>query len=172
MANHKKNGTCYEYQCLSYLVDELWFYGIWQKEKLFLWNQSINIRYLNEQNVFIVPNHKRNGDYDENPYLSFSWKNFDSKDNGKKESISFETKALVSCILIRRTCLWWPITKKWKIIMSIHVCFIWWMNFDSKENGVKKSFSWEIKASMLCIPTWITCLWWLITKRIDIIMTA
>ena len=34
---------------------------------------------------------------------------------------------------------------KRKIVKSIHVCLIWWTNFDSSENGGKKSFSCETK---------------------------
>ena len=33
-----------------------------------------------------------------------------------------------------------PITKKMKIVMSIQVCLISWMNFDYKENSGKKAF--------------------------------
>ena len=33
-----------------------------------------------------------------------------------------------------------PNHKKTEIIMRIHVCLIWWENFDSKENGKRKSF--------------------------------
>ena len=38
------------------------------------------------------------------------------------------------------------------------------MNFDSKENGGKKKFSYEINAPTLCIPKRRTSLWWPITK--------
>ena len=42
----------------------------WLEEKLFLRNQRINVIYLNEENEFIVPNHKKKGDCFKNPYLS------------------------------------------------------------------------------------------------------
>ena len=42
----------------------------WSEEKLFLWNQSINVIYPNEKNEFIIPNHGKKGDYYVNPYLS------------------------------------------------------------------------------------------------------
>ena len=38
--------------------------------KAFRENQSINMLYHNEENVFIAPNHQENGDYYENPSLS------------------------------------------------------------------------------------------------------
>ena len=40
------------------------------KKKLFLLNQSINIVYLNKENVVTVPNHKQNRDYYKNSSLS------------------------------------------------------------------------------------------------------
>ena len=38
-----------------------------QKIKFLLPNQSINIMYQNEENMFMVPNHRKNKDYYENP---------------------------------------------------------------------------------------------------------
>ena len=55
----------------------------------------------------------------------------------------------------------WPANKRKEIIISFHVCLIWQINFDSKENNEKKSFSWQTKASIPCFPS---------TKRIDIII--
>ena len=34
-------------------------------------NQSIDIVYLNDRNVLMVPNNRKNGDYYENLYLSY-----------------------------------------------------------------------------------------------------
>ena len=45
-----------------------------------------------------------------------------------------------------------PITKRMEFIMSIQVCVIPRMDYDYKENGEKKSFSYESNASRLCIP--------------------
>ena len=39
-------------------------------EKLFLWNQSINVIYPNKKNEFMVPHHEKKGDYYVNLYLS------------------------------------------------------------------------------------------------------
>ena len=44
---------------------------------------------------------------------------------------------------------------------------IWRINFDSEENGEKKSFSCQTKALELCIPMGKTCLWHPITKIIE-----
>ena len=41
-----------------------------EKKKLFLLNQSIKIMSSNEENVFMVPNHQKVGDYYGNPCLS------------------------------------------------------------------------------------------------------
>ena len=46
--------------------------------------------------------------------------NFNSK-NGSKGSFSYESKASISLILMRRMCLWCPIMKRKEIIMWIHV---------------------------------------------------
>ena len=49
-----------------------------------------------------------------------------------------------------------PLKTRMEIITSIQVCIISWMDFDYKENGEKKSFSCESKASVSCIPMWRT----------------
>ena len=74
-----------------------------------------------------------------------------------------------SLITIKRLCLWCPIMKKKEIIMSIHVCPYWWMSIDSKENGWKKSFSYETSVSLSFILAWRMCSWCLIMKRKKII---
>ena len=64
--------------------------------------------------------------------------NLNSK-KGRKGSFSYETKALISFIPMRRICLWCPMMKGIRIIMSIHVYRNWKMNFDSK-NSKKEVF--------------------------------
>ena len=137
---------------------------------------------------------------------------------------SFETKDLISFILMRRMFWWCLITKRKEIIMWICVCPNRHMNFDSKKwweeklflwnqasmlfsrvsrmtlwcpimkkkrrllceyvfvlintrtliqkNGVKKSFSYETKASMSFSRISRTSLWFLIMKRKDIIIKS
>ena len=58
---------------------------------------------------------------------------------------------------------WCPIIEKLKLIIRIHACLIWCMNFDAKENGEKESFSCETKASISCIPKPEMLLQWPIT---------
>ena len=55
-------------------------------------NQNINIVYPNVKNMFMVPNHKNNEDYYENPCLSLLTYNFDPMENGGKKSFFYETK--------------------------------------------------------------------------------
>ena len=43
-----------------------------RKRSFFLWIQSINIIYHNEENLFVVPNHENKGDYNVNLCLSKS----------------------------------------------------------------------------------------------------
>ena len=62
---------------------------------------------------------------------------------------------------------WWGLdcsanNKKIEFITSIQVYLIPWMNFDYKENGGKKRFSCEFKASIsstLLRRTWLQCLY-------------
>ena len=46
------------------------------------------------------------------------------------------------------------ITKRIKIIQSIQLCLISYMNINHKENGGKRTFSCKPKASILCIAMW------------------
>ena len=87
---------------------------------------------------------------------------------GNKKSFSYETKASISLIPMRRMCLWCPIMKRKEIIMWIQVYPNWKMNFNSK-NDNKRSFCYETKASISLIQTGRMHLWWLITKRQEII---
>ena len=54
--NHKMNREYYKNLCLTHLIDELLFIEEWREKKLLIGNQSINIVYPNEKNVFIVLN--------------------------------------------------------------------------------------------------------------------
>ena len=60
LPNHKKNGDYCQNLVLFHLMDELWLLGKWNEENHLMRNQSINIVYPDEKNVFIVPNHKKN----------------------------------------------------------------------------------------------------------------
>ena len=94
--------------------------------------------------------------------------NINSK-NGRKWYFSYQTKPWISFIPIRRMRLWCLIMKRKEIIMWIHVCRNQPMNINS-EKGRKRSFSYEIKASIAFIPTMIIYLWCLITKGMEIIL--
>ena len=69
--NHEKKGDYPVNPGISPLKDELQFQK-WQNEKFFSQNQSINVLYPIEENVFMVPNHENKGDYYVNPCLSKS----------------------------------------------------------------------------------------------------
>ena len=62
--------------------------------------------------------------------------------NGHKGSFSYETKASMSFIPIRRMSLWFLIRKRKQIIMWIHVYPNWQMKFDSKKWWEEKLFLW------------------------------
>ena len=93
--------------------------------------------------------------------------NFNSK-SGRKRCFSYETKASISFIPMRRMYLWCLITKSKEIIMWIRVCPNRRTNVNSR-NGTKRSFSDETKASIPFIPMKRTCLWCLTIERKDII---
>ena len=69
----------------------------WWEVKFFLRNQSINIIYPNVENVFVVPNQQKKGDYRVNLCYSQFTDEFDSKK-------------------------WWKVKIK-EIIRRIHVYF-------------------------------------------------
>ena len=56
-----------------------------------------------------------------------------------------------------------------EIVTSIHICLISQMNFDSKGNSWKKSFSLETKALISCILMQTMCLRRPIRKRMEIV---
>ena len=89
--------------------------------------------------------------------------NFHSKKDNKR-SFSYDTKASISLIPMRRMCLWCPIMKRKEIIMWIHIYRNWKTNFNSSI-GNKRSYSYETKATISPIPVMRMCLWCPITKR-------
>ena len=102
-------------------------------------------------------------------HLYPNWRtNYNSK-NSRKRSCSYETKALIPFIPMRRMCLWRPIMKQKEIIIWIHVYPNWKANFNSKNNR-NRSFSYETKASISFIPMRRMCLWCPVMKRKEIIM--
>ena len=102
-------------------------------------------------------------------HVYLNWKmHFNSK-IGNKRSFSYETKASISLIPMRRTSLWCPIMKWNEITMRIQVYPSWKMHFNSKICN-KRSFSYETKASISLIPMRRMCLWCPIMKRKEIIM--
>ena len=94
--------------------------------------------------------------------------NFNSK-NGKRRCFSYETKASISSIPMRKMRLWCLITKRKEIILWIRVGRNRPMNINSK-NGAKRCFSYEIKASIPFIPMRRMCLRCPIMKWKEIMM--
>ena len=74
--------------------------------------------------------------------------NINSK-HSRKRCFSYETKASISLIPIRRICLWCPILERKEIIMWICDCPNWQTNISSK-NGRKRSFFlWNQKINII-----------------------
>ena len=92
-----------------------------------------------------------------------NWKiNFNFKHGGNSR-FSYETKASISFIPMRRMCLLGPIIKRREIIMWTHFYANWKSNFNCK-NGRKGCFSCETKPSITFIPIKGMCLWCPIMK--------
>ena len=98
-----------------------------------------------------------------------NWKTYINSKIRNKRSFSYDTKASISLIPTRRTCLWCPIMKWNEITVWIHVYPNWKTYFNSKI-GNKRSFYYETKASLSLIPTKRMCLWCQIMKGKEIIM--
>ena len=92
--------------------------------KFFLWNQSINsfipMRRMNLQ----CPINKRN-EIIMRIWVYPNWKAIFNSKNGRKRSSSYETKALISFIPLRRMGLWFQIMKTMEIITWIRVHTNW-----------------------------------------------
>ena len=95
--------------------------------------------------------------------------NLDSKENGGKKILSYETKALYIIYPYKRNEFIRPNYEKNETIIRIHVCLNWQMNFVSKHNSGKKSFSYKAKASISFITMKGMSLKCLVMKRKEII---
>ena len=73
--------------------------------------------------------------------------NFDYKENGKKK-LFLEIQSINVIYPNEERMIVMPITEGMGFITSIPACLILWMNFDSKENGGKRSYSCKSKASI------------------------
>ena len=105
----------------------------------------------------MMPNREKKGDYSTNPCLSHWNMNFNSK-IGNRRSFSYDTKASISLIPIRRTSLWCPIMTWNEITVWIYIYPNWKTYFNSKIVN-KKAFYYDTKASVSLIPTRWTSLW-------------
>ena len=97
-------------------------------------------------------------------YVYHNWKTYFNSKIDNKRSFSFETKASISLIPMRRLCLWFPIMERKEIITWIHVYPNWKTYFNSKI-GNKKGFYYETKASISLIPARRICLWCPMMKK-------
>ena len=84
-------------------------------------NPSIDIVYPNEKKMFMVPNHEKNGDYEEYTSLSHFTMNFNYTKNGKKK-LFFPNQSINIMYPNDRNMIGVPITKGMGIVKSIQVC--------------------------------------------------
>ena len=74
------------------------------EKKEFLAKPKHQYHVSQRENVFMVPNHKKNGYYYEYLSLCPLTYDFDSKETSGKKSFSCQTKVLISCIPMMGTC--------------------------------------------------------------------
>ena len=157
MPNHEKNGYNYENPCLCISMDELWFMENGAKKKLFLQNQSINIMYLNVENMVVVSNHKKNGDYYENASLTYFTNELWLHENLKKQKLFLQLLSLNIIYPNGEHMIVVPIKKEWRLLwVSKFMSFHGWTLTTRKM--VERKDSYASKASILCIPmrrTWL-----------------
>ena len=110
-----------------------------EEKKIFLLIQSINIVFSNMEILIVVPITKRMEIIMSIQVCPISWININYKENGGRKSIPYQTKVSILYILMWRTWLQCPITKRVEIIMRIQVWLTSQMNFDYKENNGKKN---------------------------------
>ena len=84
-------------------------------EKMFLAKPNTNIMYPNKKNIIVVPNHKKGRLLCKSKFVSFDRQIWFYGKCGKN-NFSSQTKVSTSYILIRRTWLGYPITKKWRLL--------------------------------------------------------
>ena len=92
----------------------------WWEVKFLLWNQSINSFILMRRMNLQCPINKRNKII---MWIRIypNWKTIFNSKNGRKRSSSYETKASISFIPLRRMGLWFQIMKTIEIIKRIRV---------------------------------------------------
>ena len=94
--------------------------------------------------------------------------NFNTKNDGKG-SLTYETKASMSFIPMRRMSLGCLIMKRKSIAMGIHVCPNWQINLNNKNDG-QRNFSYKTNASMSFILIRRMSIWCPMKRRKGIIM--
>ena len=98
-----------------------------------------------------------------------NWKSNFNSTNGNKRCFCYETKASISLIPRGRMRSWCPIQKRKEIIMRIRV-YPNQLTYINSNNGRKRWFHCQTKASISFIPSMEMCLWCPIVKRKKIIM--
>ena len=115
------------------------------KKSFFFANQSINIVYLNVENMIVVPIAKRMDIIMSIQVCLISRMNNNYKENGGRKSF-FANQSLNILYAKGKNMIVASITKRMEIIMRIQVYLISWINFDYEEYDEKKRFSCKSKA--------------------------
>ena len=98
------------------------------ESKAFHVKPKINIVYHNEKNVLRVPNNKKIVDYYENLCVSHLMSKLLFCKKWWKKKLFMQNQSINTVYRMRRMYLWCPLTKRFRIILRICVCLIWWMN--------------------------------------------
>ena len=95
---------------------------------------------------------KQNGDDYKYPSLTYFTNEYLFQGKWWKEKLVLQIQSINVMYHIVENVIVVSITNSVKIIISIQICLISWMNINYKEKGGKKIFSYESKASISCIP--------------------
>ena len=119
------------------------------QREVFLMKPKHQFIYRNEANVFMVPSYKKKKRLPcESMFVTIGKWPLTLNNDGNRR-LSYEAKASMSFIPMRRMSLSCPIKKK-KITMWIHVCRNWQMNFNSKQWWKEKLFLWNKSINVIC----------------------
>ena len=113
--NHEKKGDYYVNMCLSQSINEFFLKKVGRD--VFHKKQKHQCHLPSKENEFMVPNHEKKENYYINSCLPQKMDLNLTLKNGRKISLSCETKASMSFATMRRMSLWSLIMKKMEIIM-------------------------------------------------------
>ena len=110
------------------------------KNRSFSWETNASISFVPMRRMCLLcPIMKKRRFLRASMFLTIDGITLIPKNTGKK-SFSYQAKAPISYIQMRRMCIWCPIMTKKEIVMRMHVSHNWRNNIDSKKWRKEKLF--------------------------------